>query len=578
MVSERKKFKLDRISALAIVIFILGCFLVLQLFNIQVVRGEVYTALASGQHKIYQNLNPTRGQIFIKRNDYNINNNLYPIATNEKRHEIYAIPEKITNPVKLSREVAQILNLNEEELKAKFIKEDDPYEPVLKYATDEQVAQVKALESPGLGFVPQDFRLYPEANIYGHLTGFLGFDENRRVGQYGLEGAAEEILAGQEGKLSLETDTLGNWIPTSKKDIVKEAIPGSHLVLTIDNAIQFNACFALKEGVEKYGADSGSIAIMDPKTGAILALCGYPDFDPNNYSKVEDINVYKNQVVAESYEPGSIFKPITMAAALDSLSVTPETTYDDTGEVKIDVYTLRNSDQKAHGIRNMIQVLEESLNTGAIFAMRQAGQEVFTDYVKKFNFGKPTGISLSPESPGDISSLDKRGEIYAATASYGHGITATPLQMLTAYTAIANGGILVKPYIIAETINPDGSKTKTEPKSLGRVLSAKTASNLSAILVSVIRNGHAGKAGVTGYYVGGKTGTALVPKKDARGYSDLTIHSFVGFAPVDNPRFLAIVKLDHVKNVSYAADSTGPIFGKIAKFILNYYEIPPDEG
>lgn len=577
MVNKGKPKRFSRITVLAIVIFILALFLIIRLSFLQIVRGSLYTALASGQHTIYKNLHPTRGEIFVYRQDYPLNKNLYPIATNEERYEVYAVPKDIKNPKILSQAVSQILNLDEPALYAKFLKEDDPYEPVMHYVKEEQVVSLKALEYPGLGFAPEESRLYPEGYIYSHITGFLGIVDDQRVGQYGLEGAIEHILAGVPGEISLETDILGNWIPVSKKSL-KQAVNGSDLILTIDNSIQFFACSALKQGIEKYGAESGSIIVMDPKTGAVLALCVYPNFDPNNYSKVKNINIYKNQVTTGSYEPGSIYKAITMAAALDAGAVTPETTYEDKGEVKIDVYTIRNSDLKAHGVQTMLGVLEKSLNTGAIFAMRQLTPEIFRDYVIRFGFGEPTGIELSPESYGNISSLDKGHEIYAATASYGQGITVTPIQMLTSFTPIANQGMLIKPHIIAKIIKPEGQVTKTKPQAPVQVISPETAARISAMLVAVVNNGYSKKAGVPGYYVGGKTGTAQVPEKGKRGYSeDLTIHSFIGFAPVDNPRFIALVKFDYPKNIRFAADSAAPTFGKIAKFILNYYEVPPNE-
>jgi len=573
--SNDKQVNDSRITILAIVIFILAVFLILCLFRIQVLKGESYTVAASKQHKIYQNLSPIRGEVFVERKDYKSNNGLYPIIVNEEVYEVYANPTIIKEPRNLSQEIAKILELDEEKLYEKFQKENDTDELVMRSVSEEKVAQLQKIKYEGLGFRPEQNRFYPEANIYSHITGFLGYDEDKRVGQYGIEGGRENILAGESGQVAMEKDISGNWIPTSQK-LLTEVVDGSDLVLTIDNSIQYFVCDALKKGIEKYGAPSGSITIMNPKTGAILAMCGYPDFDPNNYSKVDNINVYKNQTITESYEPGSIFKPITMAAAIDLRAVTPETTYEDTGEVKIDIYTLKNSDKKAHGQPNMIRVLDESLNTGAIFAMRQIGPNKFKDYVKKFGFGESTGIELGPEAIGNISSLEKSGEIYAATASYGQGITVTPIQMLAAFSAIANKGMLIKPYIIAKIINPNGEVTETKPQQVRQVISAETATTIRAMLVSVVKSGHANKAGVPGYYVAGKTGTAQVAKKG--GYSEnLYIHSFVGFAPVDDPVFLALVKLDYPTAVNYAADSAAPIFGQIAKFILNYYQVPPDE-
>jgi cell division protein FtsI/penicillin-binding protein 2 len=224
----------------------------------------------------------------------------------------------------------------------------------------------------------------------------------------------------------------------------------------------------------------------------------------------------------------------------------------------------------------MTQVLDESLNTGAVFVVRQIGTDAFRKYVEDFGFGVLTGIELETENSGDIRSLSKKGEIYSATASFGQGISVTPLQVVTAYAAIANGGKLVKPYIVDEIDKSDGSKIKTQPKVLKQVISERTATLLGGMLVSVVEDGHGKRAGVPGYYVAGKTGTAQVPKKDGTGYEpDITIGSFVGFAPVEDPKFVMLVKIDHPRDVIWAESSAAPLFGEIAKFVLNYLKVSP---
>ncbi|MDD5291368.1 MAG: penicillin-binding protein 2, partial [Patescibacteria group bacterium] len=329
-------------------------------------------------------------------------------------------------------------------------------------------------------------------------------------------------------------------------------------------------------------ADGGSIIVMDPKTGAVIAMCSYPDFDPNNYDQVKDINIFNNPAIFAQYEPGSVFKPITMAAALDQGKVTPETTYKDEGQVMITGWPkpIKNSDFDSfggHGEVNMTSVLENSLNTGAIFAMQQTGADVFANYVKNFGFGENTGIELSGEASGDIRNLTvaKIKPIDAAVASFGQGISVTPIQLVGAYAAIANGGILMKPYIVKEIDHPDGTKDITEPKEIRRVISEKAATLLGGMLVNVVEEGHGKKAGVKGYYVAGKTGTAQVPKKDGLGYqSGVNIGSFAGFAPADDPQFAMLVRIDHPRDVSWAESSAAPLFGEIAEFLLQYYQVP----
>lgn len=573
---QRQQKEFGRISFLAFFIFVLSLLLIFRLFNLQVLQGSFYAALASGQYNIYKDLNPKRGDIFLKERRAGSNRELFPIATSVELNLVYAVPKFILNPKETAKTLAPILDLSEEELAIRLSKLDDPYEPLAHQVPEEKVEQVKALDLEGVGFIPETARFYPEKSLFSHVSGFLGYVEDNRVGQYGLEGFFDNELAGKRGKLFLEKDMLGNWIPTGAKTLTR-AENGSDLVLTLDRSIQFMALTELKKAIEKYGARSGTVIIMEPKTGAILALSNWPDFDPNDYSKVDNIGIYKNQAIAGAYEPGSIFKVITMAAGLDAGRVNPETEYKDEGEVKFADHTIRNSDHKAHGIQTMTQVLEKSLNTGAVFVMRQVGAPVFKKYVEDFGFGSLAGIEMDGEANGDISSLSEPSEIYPITASFGQGISVTPIQMLTAFGSIANQGLLVKPYIVAKIIKPDGTVIETETKPIRQVISPKSAIQLKAMLVSVIRNGHGKKAGVAGYYVGGKTGTAQVPKRDGRGYSDETIHSFIGFAPVDNPVFVALIKLDNPRAVKFAADSTTVVFSQIAQFMLQYYGIPPTE-
>ncbi|MBI5221449.1 MAG: penicillin-binding protein 2 [Candidatus Magasanikbacteria bacterium] len=295
---------------------------------------------------------------------------------------------------------------------------------------------------------------------------------------------------------------------------------------------------------------------------------------PDSYNEVEDINYFNNPAIFYPYEPGSVFKPITMAAALDKEKVTPSATYEDTGEVKIGPYKIRNFDKKAHGIKTMTEVLELSLNTGAMFAAEQVGKEDFVKYVKNFGFGQLTGITLDTEVSGNISSLDKKGDIYYLNASFGQGITATPLQLATAFSALANGGKLIKPYIVSEIVKPDGTLVKTWPEVIRQVISPKTSNLISGMLVSVVEKGYDKKAKVPGYYLAGKTGTAQIAAKG--GYSGEVIHTFAGYGPVSNPRFVILLRLDKPQGVAFAADTLSPLFRQLANFLINYYQIPPD--
>ncbi|MBD3247839.1 hypothetical protein GF382_00945, partial [Candidatus Falkowbacteria bacterium] len=302
----------------------------------------------------------------------------------------------------------------------------------------------KPVAIQGISHIMKKYRYYPEKEIGSHVLGFVGLKDEQQRGSYGLEGFFENELFGKFGEIKSERGAKKDIVIVNDREYVRPE-NGSDLVLSINRSIQFAACQKLKASVDKYQADNGTVIVMDPKTGAVLSMCSYPSYDPNEYSQVEGIDIYNNPAIFEQYEPGSVFKTMTIAAAIDDGKISPSTIYNDTGSIIIDGWDkpIRNSDfesKGAHGWVDMNYVLEHSLNTGSIFAMEQVGAKKFADYVIDFGFGQKTGIELETESPGNIDSLlrNRIRPVEAATASFGQGITVTPLQMITAYAAIAN--------------------------------------------------------------------------------------------------------------------------------------------
>ncbi|MBI5405137.1 MAG: penicillin-binding protein 2 [Candidatus Kerfeldbacteria bacterium] len=572
-IRSKRRQPADRTRVLGVIAGIFMAVVVVRLFSLQVLEHGFYDALAQGQHSLYEQLFPTRGKIFVTDKTGTA---LFPLATNEPLMLVYANPSKITGDREdIADKLAVILDMEADAIFERISKADDVYEPLKHGVRKPEVEKIRALQFAGIEFTEEEARFYPEGRYGSHVAGFLGFDGDKRKGQYGIEGAFDKELAGEVGHLQAERDATGRWIAIGSRSLVP-ARHGDNVVLTIDRAIQHAACTKLDAAVEKHGADGGSVVVINPTTGAILAMCGSPDFDPNDYSNVDDAAVYLNPAIFKQYEPGSVMKAITMAAAVDQGKVGPNTTYTDNGFVKYGSFTIKNSDGKAHGVQTMTQVLEESLNTGAIFAMQQIGPEKFAQYLDKFGFGSKTDVELQGEQAGDISALDLGKEIYAATGSYGQGITVTPLQLASAFGALANRGQLMKPYIVKELQHPDGTTTATAPTSLRQVVSPQTATTVSAMLVNVVRNGHGQRAGVPGYYVAGKTGTAQVPKQDGPGYEEnVTIGSFAGYAPVEQPVFAMAVRIDRPRDVQFAESSAAPLFGEIADFILSYYGVVP---
>ena len=407
-------------------------------------------------------------------------------------------------------------------------------------------------------------RFYPEGTLASSVAGFLGFQGQGRAGQYGLEEYYEPWLSGQVG--------FKNFL---NKVGLAAGSPGSSLVLTIDKNIQFFAEAKLEELVEKWGAEGGNVIIQEPQTGAILAMVSRPNFDPNGYYNYP-LEYFINSAVQSSFEPGSSFKTLTMAAALDDGAVSPETKYFDSGEVKVGASSVRNYDLKSNGWQTMTNVLEKSINTGAIFAMRQLGHDKFLEYLEGFRFGEKTDIDLAGEISGSIDNLYTGREINFVTASFGQGVAVSPLQLTNAYSAVANGGRLMRPYVVEKIIKPSGEAVEVRPEVVAEPIAPETAKTLTSMLVSVIENGSIKRARVPGYRIAGKTGTAQEAKPEG-GYSDFFIHNLVGFGPAEAPRFTILLKLDRPRGIETAAVSLADAFGDIARFLISYYGIPPTE-
>ena len=563
----------SRVYILIILVIICFCVIISRLFQVQIVKNNFYKVLAQDQHEFFQETIPKRGEIFIK--DL-YSDQLYPLAVNKELSIVYASPKNVKNKRETAKKISEILELDEEKIFNLLDKKDDPYEVIKNSVQDDVIKKIEKEEFTGIGIIPEVVRYYPGNNLASNVVGFLGFKDNKRVGQYGIEGYYNSKLEGTMGFLEIEKDVSGNWISFGLKSS-KAPENGDDIILTIDQTIQYLAETKLEEAINKYGAKKGDLIVMDPVTGAIIALAQYPQYNPNEYSQEKDMSIFLNSSIHGVYEPGSVQKPITMAIGIDLGKISPNTTYIDEGYLKIDGWPISNSDGKANGKQNMIQVLEKSLNTGTVFVVNQVGKNEFYNYLKNFGLDEFTGIEITGETKGNLSNLETKNEINYATASYGQGISVTPLAMLNAISVLANDGKLMKPHIVSEFIN-NGVSEKVEPEVVRQVVSSRTANLVSAMMISVIENGHAQLAKVNGYKFAGKTGTAQIPKKDGRGYEEeKTIHTFVGFGPMPNPKFSILVKLDEPENIPFAADTTAIVFQDLAQELVNYYNISPTE-
>lgn len=546
--------------------------IVVRFFTLQALSYSFYKELADNQHQLYETLVPVRGEISIQEGR---SGKTVPVVTNIQKDLVYAVPPEITDKTKTAAALAPVLQMTKADILGKIASNDRKWVAIQKELPESTSIQVTNLKLPGIYLQPDTFRTYPEGTFASQVLGFLGFTGDQRVGQYGIEEYFNDQLTGKPGSLTQDNDLGGRWITGGLRKIVP-AQDGVNISLTLDRAIQFKAEQILRDTVEKYQADDASMVILSPKTGAVLAMANYPTFDPNQFNTVTDQSVFRNRAVADAYEPGSVFKAFTMAAALDAGVITPDTTYEDTGSVTLNGFTIRNALNKVHGVQTMTQVLEQSINTGAIFAEQKVGNQQFADVVRKFGFGATTGIALPGEAAGNISNLSKSGDVYYATAAFGQGVTVTPLQLAAAYAAIANQGRLMKPYIVQSITDASGQTQVTQPQEVRQVISPQAANMLSAMLVSVVELGHGEHAQVPGYYMAGKTGTAQVARTDGRGYDPNTnIGTFIGFGPVDNPAFTIVVKVYNPRAAQFAETSAAPAFGQMAQFLVNYFQIPP---
>ncbi|MDO8572943.1 MAG: penicillin-binding protein 2 [bacterium] len=557
-------------------VFLFSFILIARLFSIQVIHGDEYREQAERQYSIGGNGNFDRGSIFFTEK----NGERISAATVEAGYTIAINPKLIVNAQDVYNKINSITPLDKISFLEKTNKKDDPYEEVVKRLDQEDALSIQKFDITGVTIEKDKWRLYPGGKTAAHLLGFVGYKDDMLAGRYGLEAYYDDVL--QKNHENLYSNFFAEAFSLSKSFFEKNGWHEGDVVTSIEPSVQGFLETSLAGIMKKWNSNLSGGIIMDPKTGEIYALANAPDFDPNTFGKEKNSSVFLNPIVESTYEMGSIIKPLTMAAGLDAGVVKPETTYDDKGFVVVDNSTIKNFDGKGRGVVPMQEVLDESLNTGAVFVMQKLGKDRFRDYMTRYGLEEETGIDLPGEVRGSLKNLDENAKnkrmVEYATAAFGQGISMTPIATARALSVLANKGKIVTPYVVKEINYAVGFSRTTVTDNAKPILRPETSETITRMLVHVVDNSLlGGTVKMEHYSIAAKTGTAQMAREDGKGYyDDRYLHTFFGYFPAYNPRFIVFLYTKYPKNVKYAAYTLTAPFMDITKFLINYYNIPPD--
>lgn len=564
----------DRIDTILLAWLLVAIVIAGRDFYIQVLRHTYYTGLADKQYISTTPRNFERGNIYFSRYKAAI----VPAAQLRTTYRIAVDPSQITNPENLFRSISSVIPLEKEVFMERATKVNDPYEEVAKDISQEDVALLKKKNLKGVTFVKDNKRSYPQDKVGAKIIGFVGSDGVTVRGQYGLERYYDDVLTRKTNGVTI------NFFAELFSDIKKTIVSNTDkqegdIVLTIDAEAERVLHQTLVETKETWKSDTIGGIIMDPKTGRIIAMDALPTYNPNEFTEVKDSNSFINYNVSGVYEMGSIIKPLTMAAALDAGVVDEtKTTYNDTGFRDLNGYKVRNFDGKARGPGVTMQtILDKSLNIGIVFLVEQLGIKKFQSYFKKFGIGLETGIDLPTEASGLTDNLESTVLVDNATAGFGQGIAITPIQTIRALASLGNGGMLVSPHVVDSIVYQNGDVKKISFDDGEQVITPETSETISRMLVHVVDNAlKNGDYKMDRYTIAAKTGTAQMVKPGGGYYEDRYLHSFFGYFPAYEPKYIIFLFQTHPKGAEYASATLTDPFFKIVKFLISYYEIPPD--
>lgn len=534
-----------------------------RLYHLQVLRYDHYTHRAGRQQQRVVMLDPPRGTIYDAQGR--------ELAVSLQVDSAYAVPSEIADPEKTARLIAQVVpDLDARKLE-RLLAQDREFVWVARKLDPPLSLKLRSLELPGIAFVPEAKRYYPMQDLASQVLGFVGTENH---GLSGLELLYDDVISGKPGRRTVLRDARRATVVSPGLSF-SEVEPGQDIYLTLDVTVQHIVERELARAVRERGARRGSAIFLDPRTGGVLAMATYPSFDPNRFDRVPK-DLWRNRAIMDAYEPGSTFKVITAAAALESGVVRPEDDFDcEMGGITLLGQRIR--DHKPFGHLSFAQVLAKSSNVGIIKASLLVGSERLYKTISSFGFGKATGIDLPGESPGILHPLEHWGPLAKAYIAFGQGVSVTPLQLVSAVAAVANDGVLLRPHIVEAVGSGDHKTVKyPRPPQLSRPISAATASLLRGMLEGVVTGGTGKGAAVAGYHVAGKTGTAQIPA--AGGYlRNSFLPSFVGFAPADRPVLAGVVAVAEPQGAAYhGGQVAAPVFGAVARQVLLHYGLRPE--
>lgn len=562
----------SRIRTLSLFVIAFALVLMVRLYFVQIVSGDIYANKADRQYlqSTYDYFD--RGSIFFQTKEgVNIT------AAGLKTGFILSInPKLVANPESVYGAVNELFPIDRQDFFAKASLKDDPYEQIASRIPVDVADKITKLKLPGVSLYKERWRYYPGSELAAHTLGFIAYKDTVKAGRYGLERYYEDTL--KRNNDSVYVNFFAEIFLNIKKGLSSDASLEGDVVTSIEPSVEQYLEERLERVNEEYRSEYSGGIIMDPMTGEIYAMAVDPTFDPNNLQDQKNSNIFSNPLVERVYEMGSIIKPLTMAAGIDAGAVTANSTYNDVGSMTLNKKTFSNYDGKARGVVTMQTVLDQSLNTGVAYVVSKMGKNNFAEYMRNFGLGQETGIDLPNETHGLIDNLESPRDIEYATASFGQGIALTPIETVRALATLGNGGKLVNPHIGKQVLYKIGGSKKISYGPEEQVIKKETSEEITRMLVHVVDNALlGGKQKMDRYSIAAKTGTAQISMENGRGYyEDRYLHSFFGYFPAYNPRFIVFLYTYYPKDVKYASETLAVPFMDIAKYLINYYQIPPD--